>query len=121
MPQYLLAVHSSAESWERPDEQMQQSYADTAAFNDRLRETDAFVFVGGLLPPDSATVVRRSGSEYLTTDGPYTETKEHLGGFWVINAADLDEALDWARQASTACAEPVEVRPFADEPPQSDR
>jgi hypothetical protein len=121
MPQYLLAVHGSAEDWARPAEEMQQSFNDTAVFNDKLRDTSAFVFAGGLRPPESATVVRRSGDDYLTTDGPYTETKEHLGGFWIIAAADLDEALDWARQASKACGGPVEVRPFADEPPLTDR
>jgi hypothetical protein len=121
MPQYLLAVHGAAEVWETPSEEMRQSYTDTAAFNDTLRDAGAFVFAGGLLAPGSATVVRRSGADHLTTDGPYLETKEHLGGFWIIAAADLDAALDWARQASTACGGPVEVRPFADEPPLTDR
>jgi hypothetical protein len=121
MPQYLLAVHGSAEAWERPHEEMRQSYTDTAVFNDTLRDAGAYVFAGGLRAPDSATVVRRSGADYLITDGPYTESKEHLGGFWIIAAADLDEALDWARQASTACGGPVEVRPFDDEPPLTAR
>jgi hypothetical protein len=121
MPQYLLSVHESTEAWARPLQEMEQAFADTAVFNDKLRDTSAFVFAGGLRPPDSATVVRRSGDDYLTTDGPFSETKEHLGGFWIITAADLDEALDWARQASTACREPVEVRPFQDEPVTTDR
>jgi hypothetical protein len=69
------------------------------------------VFAGGLLP-GSATVVRHSGGDFLITDGPYTETKEHLGGFWIIRAADLDAALEWARLATVACRVPVEVTPF---------
>jgi hypothetical protein len=122
MPQYLMAVHGEPEVWERPyDEKLQQSYTDTAVFNDKLRDAGAYVFAGGLLAPSSATVVRSSGGDHLITDGPYTETKEHLGGFWIITAADLDEALDWARQASTACGGPVEVRPFDDDPGPTDR
>src|ERR1700756_4367440 len=107
MPQYLLAVHGPAEVWDRPYAEMEQSYTDTAVFNDKLRDASAYVFAGGLRAPGSATVVRPTGEDYLTTDGPYLETKEHLGGFWIISAADLDEALDWARQAATACGGPV--------------
>ena len=75
-----------------------------------------FVFAGGLVPPDSATVVRTEGGATSMTDGPFAETKEQLGGFWVIRAADLDEALAWAEKCSAACMGPVEVRPFQDEP-----
>jgi hypothetical protein len=74
------------------------------------------VFAGGLHPVDTATVVATVGDDVLLTDGPFAESKEHLGGFWVIKADDLDTALDLARQASTACMAPVEVRPFQDEP-----
>ena len=59
-------------------------------------------------------MVRRSGDDFLMTDGPYAETKEHLGGFWIINAADLDEALEWAKLAAVAEQRPIEVRPFFD-------
>jgi hypothetical protein len=100
---------------------MREAFAATDVFNDKLQDSGAFVFAGGLRPAESATVVRRSGDDFLLTDGPFTETKEHLGGFWIISAADLDEALDWARQASTACREPVEVRPFQDDPPLTSR
>lgn len=116
MPQYLLAVHGAEEVWDRSFEEMRDTYADTAAFNDKLVDAGVFVFAGGLEAPSSATVVRQSGNDFLLTDGPYSETKEHLGGFWIITAADLDEALDWARQASAACRGPVEVRPFGDDP-----
>jgi hypothetical protein len=61
--------------------------------------------------------VRARGSDFLLTDGPFTESKEHIGGFWVIAAPDLDAALEWAKKATRACGEPVEVRPFQEEPP----
>jgi hypothetical protein len=76
-------------------------------------DAGAFVFKGGLQGgAESATVVRQSGGDCLITDGPYTETKEHLAGFWIINAADLDEALEWAKLASVAEQRPIEVRPL---------
>jgi hypothetical protein len=74
------------------------------------------VFAGGLHPPSTATVVRAQDGKVVTTDGPYTETKEQMGGFWVIKAADLDGALDWAAKGAAACGAPVEVRPFQEEP-----
>ncbi|MBO0805519.1 MAG: hypothetical protein J2P25_20885 [Nocardiopsaceae bacterium] len=95
---------------------MRQSFADVDAFNDKVISTGAFVFAGGLRPVESATTVRRSGGDFLVTDGPYLETKEHLGGFWVLEAADLDAALALAREATVACRLPVEVRPFAPVP-----
>ena len=73
------------------------------------------MFAGGLHPPTTATVVTATDGEPLITDGPFAESKEHLGGFWIINADDLDTALDWARRGSAACMEPVEVRPFQSE------
>jgi len=113
MPHYLLAVHH-ADGYPLPPEEMEQSFADCDAFEARLTEAGAFVFGGGLLPLESATpiVVRHSGRDFLMTDGPYAETKEHLGGFWVISAADLDEALEWAKLGTVACGSPLEVRPF---------
>ena len=111
MTQYLLAVHHAGVFPDLPREEWVQSFADTGALNDKMRDAGAFVFAGGLLP-QSATVVRQSGDDILITDGPYTETKEHLGGFWIIKAADLDAALDWAKQATIACRVPVEVIPF---------
>jgi hypothetical protein len=74
------------------------------------------VFGGGLHPADTATVVRVKDGEVLTTDGPFAETKEQLGGFWIIEAPDLDAALAWAAKGAAACAGPVEVRPFQEEP-----
>ncbi|HEV2362027.1 MAG TPA: YciI family protein, partial [Acidimicrobiales bacterium] len=77
------------------------------------------VFAGGLHAPDTATVVKLKGGNVVTTDGPFAESKEQLGGFWVIEAANLDEALAWASKATTACRAPVEVRPFQDAPPEA--
>ncbi len=116
MKQYLLSVHM-VEGEEPPSpEAMQQAYKDVDAFNAQLQAEDAWVFAGGLHPPATATVVRIRDAEVLTTDGPFAETKEQLGGFWVIKAADLDAALAWAAKATKACGAPVEVRPFQEEP-----
>jgi hypothetical protein len=93
---------------------MQPTYEATGVFNDRLRESGAWVFAGGLHPRSTATVVRVKDGETLITDGPFTEGKEYIGGFWVIKAADLDAALDWAAKGAEACGSPVEVRPFQD-------
>jgi hypothetical protein len=93
---------------------MQQAFKDVDALNAKMQATGAWVFGGGLHPADTATVVKVEGGDVITTDGPFAEAKEQLGGFWVIAAKDLDEALDWARQATIACRGAVEVRPFQD-------
>jgi hypothetical protein len=117
MTQYLLAVHGdeAAMAAISPDD-MQRMYKQVEAFNEEVKAAGAWVFAGGLHPASTATVVRSSGGKVVTTDGPYLETKEQLGGFWVIEAADLDAALRWAAKGSQACEAPVEVRPFQDEP-----
>lgn len=116
MKHYLLAVHTAEGTPVPPEEEIQQAYRDTDAFNAEVMASGAWVFGGGLLPPDTATVVRAQGGQVVTTDGPFAETKEQLGGFWVIKVADLDAALDYAGRASAACRQPVEVRPFEDFP-----
>jgi hypothetical protein len=116
MTQYMLAVHNDPAAAERSPEELQQAYKATDDFNVTLQDAGAWVFGGGLNPPTSATTVRAHQGELLITDGPFAETKEHLGGFWVIDAPDLDAALDWAEKASVACREAVEVRPFQEEP-----
>ena len=116
MSQYLLSVYMVDGQEPPTDEEMTRIYADVDAVNQEIKQADAWVFAGGLHPATTATVVRADGGEVLLTDGPFVETKEHLGGFWVIEAADLDAALAWARKATVACAAPVEVRPFQDEP-----
>jgi len=119
MKQYLLAVYPdvySAEPGPQPtEEEMQKMFAAVEVFNEEVRDAGAWVFAGGLMTPDSATVVKASGGDVVVTDGPFTETKEQLGGFWVLKADDLDAALSWARKATVACGAPVEVRPFQDE------
>jgi hypothetical protein len=112
MMQYLLSVHGVEGDAPPPPEVMQKAFKDVDAFNTELQAAGAWVFAGGLHPPSTATVVRIEDGEVLTTDGPFAETKEHIGGFWVIKAPDLDAALAWAAKATRACAGPVEVRPF---------
>ena len=115
MKQYLLGVYSD-ESAPMSDEQMQASYKAVDAFNRGLIESGAFVFAGGLHPVADTTVVRTQGGKVVITDGPYAETKEQIGGFWVVQAADLDVALELAAKGAEACGWPVEVRPFQDIP-----
>lgn len=115
MKQYMLAVHM-VEGQEQPsEEEIQRAYKDVDAFNAEVMAEGSWVFGGGLHPPATATVVRVRDGEVVTTDGPFAETKEQLGGFWVIKAADLDAALAWAAKATRACAAPVEVRPFQED------
>lgn len=114
MPVYLLTVHTveGRGNYPSPDE-MQAAFDDVAAFNDKLVEHGRWVFGGGLEPVDTATVVDATrGGTVLTTDGPFAEAKEHIGGFWAIRADDLADAQRWAAEASVACRQPVEVRPF---------
>ena len=115
MTQYVISVHMVEGEPLPPEEEMQQAYEDVDAFNEELKAQGAWVFAGGLHPADTATVVRVKDGEVLTTDGPFAETKEQLGGFWVIEAPDLDTALALAAKATAACKAPVEVRPFQDD------
>lgn len=110
--QYLLGVHHGDEITFPEGVTVEQVVADVDAFNAKLTEQGAWVFGGGLMPASSATVIDATGDEKIVTDGPYLESKEYLGGFWVIAAADLDEAMRWGAEASAACHGPVEVRPF---------
>ena len=116
MKQYLLSVHheSPAEVANFSDEDMQRMFKQVDEFNAHVQQAGVWVFAGGLEDIDSATVVDGRGAAAVITDGPFSETKEYLGGFWVIKAADLDEALEWARKGSAACEGRVEVRPFQD-------
>jgi hypothetical protein len=116
MNQYLLSVHMVEGQPEPSAEDIERMYADVDKLNTELQAEGVWVFAGGLLPPDAATVVRVQDGELLTTDGPFAESKEQLGGFWVLNALDLDAALALAARATRACGAPVEVRPFQDVP-----
>lgn len=116
MTQYLMAVHGDEDSYATiASDDLQRQFAQVDAFNAELQAAGRWVFGGGLEPSSTATVVRVDAGAAVLTDGPYLETKEHLGGFWVITANDLDEALEWGRKASAACEAAVEVRPFQDE------
>ena len=116
MPQYLISVwHDDTYEVDFSSPDAQRLVAQVDAFNADLQASGAWVFAGGLHPPSSATVVRAINDDVSMTDGPYAESKEQMGGFWVIEAADLDAALDWARRGSAACEGPVEVRPFQGE------
>jgi hypothetical protein len=116
MPTYLLSVHGSTDDEMPAPEVLQEMYAAVEAFNQKVQAAGAWVFAGGLHPVDTATVVDASkGGDLLVTDGPFIEGKEHIGGFWVITADDLDAAMTWAAEGSAACQGPVEVRPFQDD------
>ena len=115
---YLLLIHidesgfaTSTEDDMREMMDAYQQYGEAIGSEGIMRGGDA------LQPSSTATVVRVDGDEVLITDGPFAEGKEHVGGFWVIRAADLDAALEWARKATRACTAPVEVRPFQEEAP----
>ena len=116
MTQYLLSVWHDKDATPEdiyPDAaEREQAYADTGAFNEAIRQSGNWVFAGGLHSPNTATVVDGTGDEPVVTDGPYSESKEQIGGFWVVEAADLDEAIALAARGSKACRGKVEVRPF---------
>jgi hypothetical protein len=113
MAEYLLSVwHDEDFELDFSGDDMQRLAPQVDAFNAELQQAGSWVFAGGLHPAASATVVRYADGDVSMTDGPYAESKEIMGGFWVIDVADLDAALDWARRAATACEGPVEVRPF---------
>jgi hypothetical protein len=117
MPQYLLSVFQEEGAEPPSPEQAEMMMARVAAIQEEMKAAGAWVFFGTLTDASSATVVRAADGEVSMTDGPYAEAKEQIGGFTVIEAADLDEALEWARKGSEACTWPVEVRPFLDAPP----
>ena len=115
MKQYLLAVHY-VEGQEPPaPDVIELMHKGVEAFNQEMRDSGAWVFAGGLTTPDTATVVKHVGGDVVVTDGPFPESKEQLGGFWVLKAPDLDAAIALATRASAACQGPVEVRPFQDD------
>jgi hypothetical protein len=114
MAKYLLSLHSVAGEVGAPmtDEEIQQYMKQIHALEEEMRSTGTWVFGGALHEPDTATVVRISDGEVLTTDGPFAESKEHLGGFYIIEAEDLGGALRWASKVTDIVKKPIEVRPF---------
>jgi hypothetical protein len=115
MKQYLLSVYQP-DGDPPPPEVLEKVMRDVDSLDQELRTAGVWVFAGGLHPPSTATVMRYRDGEVLMTDGPYVEGKEHIGGFTVIRAPDLDAALEWGRRLAAATTLPVEVRPFQDEP-----
>jgi hypothetical protein len=113
MPEYLLSVWHDDDYGDTDwtSDEVQRQMAQTGAFNEELVQAGAWVYGNGFHPKASATVVRATGNDVSMTDGPYAESKEQMGGFWVIEAPDLDAALEWAGKAAIACEGPVEVRP----------
>ena len=113
MAQYLLSVwHDDDYVVDFTTPEAQRIGAQVGALNEELQRTGAWVFGAGLHPASSATTMRYASEGVSMTDGPYAESKEQMGGFWVIEAPDLDAALDLAKRASAACEGPVEVRPL---------
>jgi hypothetical protein len=113
--QYLLSVYQP-DGPAPPAEVLERISADLDALNAELMQAGAWVFAGGLHPPSTATVVRVSDGEALVTDGPFAEGKEHIGGFTIVRAPDLDAALEWGRRLAEATTLPIEVRPFQGDP-----
>ena len=111
MPQYLVAIQHPNNY--DPSLEGEAMIRDIGALNEEMDAAGARFFAGGLEPAAKAKSLRKQpGGEVVITDGPYFETKEHVGGFWILEAADMDEALAWGRKAVVACRVPVEVRAF---------
>ena len=115
MPHYMLAAHSREDEARPPitDEEMQASWQKIGLLEGEMKASGVWVFSARLHDAGTATVVRMADGEVLMTDGPFVETKDHLGGFYVIEAADLDAALGWATKVTETVGAPIEVRPFA--------
>jgi hypothetical protein len=112
MGEYLLSIYQP-DGPPPPPEVLGPVMARVNTFNAELRSAGAWVFSVGLLPPSAATVLRAGEEEVFATDGPYTEGKEHVGGFWLIEAPDRAAALKWAGKAAKAVGLPIELRPLA--------
>ena len=116
MPQFLMSVWHDAEYVvDFASADAQRMFKQVGDLNKEMMDAGVWVFANGLMPASSATTFTSEGGKVSMIDGPYAESKEQMGGFWVIEAADLDAALGWARKATLACEGPVEVRPFQTE------
>ena len=111
MKQYLLSIYQP-EGGTPPPEVLQKVMRDVGVLIEEAKTAGAWVFNGGLHPPSTATVLRFREGEMLTTDGPFAEAKEHIGGFVIVKAEDLDAALEWGRKLARVITLPIEVRPF---------
>jgi len=114
MKQYLLSIYQP-DGPPPPPKVLAKVMRDIDAMNQELKASDSWVFAAGLHAPDTATVVRVKDGDVLMTDGPFVEGKEHIGGFTIIKARDLDVALEWGRRLAQATGLPIEVRPFQGE------
>ncbi|MCX5045745.1 YciI family protein [Aldersonia sp. NBC_00410] len=112
MTQYMLSVVVEPSDYDVPLEEAQSQFDATGRFNEELKTEGSWVFAGGLGRVDEATTVDGTGSDVIVTDGPFVETKECLGGFWVVEAPDLDAALKIAARASKVCEQKIEIRTF---------
>jgi hypothetical protein len=111
MKQYMLSLYQPDVD-PPPPEVLEPIMRDLDALNQEMQAAGAWVFAGGLHPPSTATVLRYSDGDVLMTDGPFAEGKEHIGGFTIIKAPDLDAALEWGRKLARVTTLPIEVRPF---------
>ncbi|MRX09483.1 hypothetical protein GJ697_16705 [Pseudoduganella sp. FT25W] len=112
MTQYLVAIHHP-DNYDPAAMEDEAMHRDIDVLNDEMVAAGIRIFVGGLRPASNARSIRaQADGKASITDGPYLETKEHIGGFWVLEAQSLDEALEWGCKAAIACRAPVEVRPF---------
>ena len=115
MPQYLVAIHHP-DNYD-PSTEGEAMVRDIDTLNEEMIDADARFFAGGLNAPSNAKSLRaQPDGKVLVTDGPYLEAKEHIGGFWILEAPDMDKALEWGRKAVVACRAPVEVRAFLERP-----
>ena len=114
MKQYLLSVYQP-DGGPPPPQVLEKVMRDVYALREEMKRAGAWVFAGGLHPPSTATVVRVKDGDVLTTDGPFTEGKEHIGGFSIVKAPDLDAALEWGRKLARATTLPIEVRPMRED------
>ena len=112
MKQYLLSVCYPAGSTQPPPEKLREIMRDVRKVHEEMQAAGAWVFGGGLHPANTATVLRHQGGQVITTDGPFIESKEQIGGITILNAPDLDAALGWGRKLTHAIGVPIEVRPF---------
>jgi hypothetical protein len=117
MPQYLVAIHHP-DNYD-PSLEDDAMIRDIDVLNEEMQAAGARFFAGGLETARKAKSLRKQpNGKIAVTDGPYLETKEHIGGFWIVDAADIEEALAWGQKAVVACRAPVEVRAFLEMPPE---
>ena len=116
MAKYLLSTHATADGAREPmtEAEMQEMGQKLGRVEAEMKADGAWFFSGRLHDPDTATVVRMSAGEVVTTDGPFVESKEHIAGFYIVEAPDLDVALGWAAKVTACIGQPIEVWPFVD-------